>query len=79
MTVDSYHHFDYPADMLAGIRKALKPGGRFVVVEYYKQRSSEGHIRLDKDAVIKEVEANGFQLVEVHDHVPGVQYIAQFR
>lgn len=77
VTVDSYHHFNYPADMLAGIRKALRPGGRFVVVEYYKPAAGD-HIRLDKNEVIKEVEANGFQLVEAHDHVPGAQYIATF-
>ena len=86
VTVDAYHHFDYPADMLAGIKRALKPGGRFVVVDYYKRAASMGpdfdansHIRLDKDDMIREVEANGFALVEVHDHVPGAQYIATFR
>jgi ubiquinone/menaquinone biosynthesis C-methylase UbiE len=86
VTVDSYHHFDYPADMLAGIKRALKRGGRFVVVDYYKRavsmgpdRDANSHIRLDKDGMIKEVEANGFVLVEVHDHVPGAQYIATFK
>jgi ubiquinone/menaquinone biosynthesis C-methylase UbiE len=78
VTVDSYHHFDYPADMLAGIRKALKPAGRFVIVEYYR-RAAGDHVRLDKDGLIREVEAGGFQLLEAHDHIPGVQYSATFR
>jgi len=57
----SYHHFDYPEKMLAGIHKALKPGGKLVVVEYYKRPEAmpDGramtHIRLDMPDVIKEL------------------------
>ncbi|MGC4051127.1 MAG: methyltransferase domain-containing protein [Paludibaculum sp.] len=85
VTVDAYHHYDYPAEMLASIRKALKPGGRFAVVDYYRRPGAMGpggnpmeHIRIDKDAVIAEVQANGFKLVETTDTMPGAQYIAVF-
>src|SRR5262249_10947456 len=37
LALDSYHHYDYPQKMLSGIRRGLKPGGRLVVVEYYKR------------------------------------------
>ncbi len=67
------------------IRRGLKPGGRFVVVDYFKRSGAMigganalEHIRLDKDDVVKEVEAAGFQLVESIEHVPGKQYIAIF-
>ena len=85
VAVHVYHHFNYPAEMLAGLRRALKPGGRFVVIDYYKRVGAMGpgdmalkHIRLDFDDVVKEIEANGFKLVENHEHIPGQQYSATF-
>ncbi len=32
--VDVYHEFDFPYEMMTGICRALKPGGRVVFVEY---------------------------------------------
>jgi ubiquinone/menaquinone biosynthesis C-methylase UbiE len=84
LALDSYHHYDYPREMLAGLRKGLKPGGRLVIVEYYRSptampngRAME-HIRLDKPDVIKEVEANGFHLVSQREQVKDVQYMLIF-
>ena len=34
LIVDSYHEFSHPAEMVAGIVRALRPGGRVVLVEY---------------------------------------------
>lgn len=87
LVLDVYHHFDYPQQMLAELGEALRPGGRLAIVEYYKRRGAMGtgnpdfpltHIRLDAGDVIKEVEANGFRLLERRDHIPGSQYIAIF-
>lgn len=84
VTVDAYHHYDYPAEMLASIRKGLKPRGRFVVVDYYKREGAMPggnaieHIRLDQADVIKEIESNGFRLLETIEHDPGKQYILVF-
>jgi len=71
--------------MLANIRRSLKPGGRLVIVDYYRRPGAMGacgnpmeHIRIDLDGVLKEVSANGFKHVETIDHVPGKQYIAVF-
>ncbi len=86
LALDSYHHYDFPQDMLAGFRQALKPGGRLVIVEYYKRPGAMGggngaltHIRLDDSGVIKEVGAAGFALVEEREHIPKSQYMAVFR
>ena len=84
LTLDSYHHYDYPAEMLSAMRKALKPGGRLVVVEYHKSgKAMPGgyaveHIRLDRTGFEREIEAAGFTLVSRHDHIPGSQYMLVF-
>lgn len=79
VTVDAYHHFDYPKDTLAGVWNGLKPGGRFVVVDYYRNGFRDpNHIRVDKPQARHEIEAAGFRLVEDREHVPGTQYMLIF-
>jgi predicted methyltransferase len=85
VTVDAYHHWDYPAEMLSSVRRALKPGGRFLVADYYRRPGAMPsgsdvmqHIRLDRDDVVREVESNGFRLLSAADTVPGKQYLAVF-
>lgn len=84
LALDSYHHYDYPEKMLAGFRRALRDGGRLVLVEYYKSKTAMPggralqHIRLDKPDVIKEIEANGFRLVSEREHIKGSQYMVVF-
>lgn len=34
LMVDAYHEFDHPREMMEGIVRGLKPGGRVVLVEY---------------------------------------------
>ncbi|HEY6241447.1 MAG TPA: class I SAM-dependent methyltransferase [Burkholderiales bacterium] len=65
---DVYHHFERPAQTLLSIRKALRPGGRMVVVDYERipgvtppQRLE--HVRLDKQTAIREIGAAGFRFV----------------
>ena len=85
LALDVYHHFDYPEKMLAAIHQSLKPGGKLVVVEYYKrQEAMPGgraltHIRLDMPDVIKEIEANHFHLVAEQEHIPDSQYVLILR
>jgi ubiquinone/menaquinone biosynthesis C-methylase UbiE len=84
LALDSYHHFNYPAKMLAAFRRALRAGGRLYIVDYYKRPHAMNgldatkHIRLDEPDLVKEVEANGFRLVSEHEHIKGSQYIAAF-
>ncbi len=84
--LDAYHHFDYPQDMLANLARSLKPKGRIAIVEFHRKEGAMGrgawaleHLRLDQAGVIQEVEANGFRLVSVKDHIPDGQYVAIFQ
>jgi len=82
--LDAYHHFDYPADMLGHFARALKPGGRLAIADFYRSRRGaqdkdmKGHIRADKDEVKREVQANGWELLSEHDHLSN-QYLLLFR
>ena len=66
---DTYHHFEHPQEVLASIRRALRPGGRMVVIDFEKipgetHTQRIDHVRLDKGAAIKEIEAAGFRFLE---------------
>jgi len=66
---DVYHHFEHPAETLASIRKALKPGGRMLVIDYERipgktPKARIEHVRIDKQQAISEIEAAGFKLLE---------------
>jgi len=80
LLLDVYHHFDYPEKMLAAIHKSLKPGGRLVVVEFYKsEKAMPGgralkHVRLDEPDVIREIEANRFRVASRWEHIKDSQY-----
>lgn len=68
-TVNTYHHFDPVAPMLASIRAALKPGGSFVVVDFDRVEGKSRQwilerVRADKDTFRAEIEAAGFRFVE---------------
>lgn len=84
LVLDVYHHFDYPQQMLAGIRSALQKQGRLVVVDYYRRPGAMrwgdamSHIRADESEVIREIEAAGFRLAERRERIPGSQYLLIF-
>lgn len=83
--LDSYHHYNYPREMLQAFRKALKMDGRLAVVEYYRRPGAMPngdamtHLRLDDAGVVKEIEAAGFRLLEKRETIPNSQYLCVFR
>ena len=68
-TSDVYHHFEQIAATLGSIKRALKAGGRFIVVDFERipgvsPQNTLDHVRAGKQTVIEEVVAAGFRLRE---------------
>jgi ubiquinone/menaquinone biosynthesis C-methylase UbiE len=63
---DTYHHFEHPAETLASIKRALRPGGALVIVDFKREPGKTPqwiveHVRAGQEAVTKEIVAAGFQ------------------
>lgn len=66
---DVYHHFEYPEDSLASLRKAIRPGGSLYLIDFHRipGESPEWllkHVRAGRDVFQAEIEAAGFELSE---------------
>jgi ubiquinone/menaquinone biosynthesis C-methylase UbiE len=71
--VDVYHELEYPMEMLQALRKALKPSGKILLIEYRGEDPSVPIKPLHKTTVAqlnKEMEANGFKLSYKGDFLP---------
>jgi ubiquinone/menaquinone biosynthesis C-methylase UbiE len=82
--IDSYHHFEYPQDMLREIKKTLRPEGFLVLIDF---KRIDG---VSKDYVLKMVRAGegtftdefqnaGFELIERRDDMFEDNYLLRFR
>ena len=82
--IDSYHHFEYPTDMLAEINKALRPDGMLMLIDF---KRIDG---VSRDYILKMVRAGegtftdeflnaGFELVEKHDDMFPENYVLKFK
>ena len=73
LLVDVYHEFSQPEKMLAGLRQALKPEGRLVLLEYRKEDPNVP-IRLEHKMTVAEVKAElesaSFRMDRVIDSLP---------
>lgn len=80
LLVDVYHELADPIATMGHVRRALKPGGRLVVVEYRKEEPWIPIHPLHKmtvGEVRREIEPTGFAFVEVLDFLPS-QHIVVF-
>ena len=66
---DTYHHFEFPHKTMASIHRALRPGGRVVVIDFHRIEgvSSDwvmSHVRAGQEVFRKEIESEGFRLID---------------
>ncbi len=73
LLVDVYHEFSHPEHMLRAMKKALKPDGRLVLVEF---RLEDPNVpiqlvhKMSKKQILKELPPNGYKLVDQYDKLP---------
>lgn len=80
---DTYHHFESPEETSRSIYRALKPGGRLVMVEFKRieGESSEwilNHVRAGQEVFTREIESAGF-VKEREIPLLKDNYVLQFR
>lgn len=71
--VDVYHELEFPHEMLQSLRKALKPDGKILLLEYRAEDPTIPIKELHKLSVAqasKEMKANGFKIVQKGDFLP---------
>lgn len=80
LMVDVYHELSYPYEIMTAIRKALRPGGRMVFVEYRKEdpkvRIKELH-KMSVEQLEKEMQAVGLVRLRTVETLP-YQHIVVF-
>ena len=73
LLVDVYHEFSHPEQMLAAMKRSLKPDGLIVLVEF-RAEDEEVPIKplhkMSKDQINRELLANGYRLVREFDGLP---------
>jgi len=82
---DTYHHFEYPHSTMASLLRALRPGGRLVVVDFERipgvsREWTLDHVRAGKQVFRAEIEAAGLRF-EDEVEIQGMEenYVLRFR
>jgi len=73
LMVDAYHEFSYPREIMEAIVRALKPGGRVVLVEYRGENPFipiKALHKMTQKQVRKEMQAVGLQWLETKNFLP---------
>lgn len=73
LMVDAYHEFAYPREMMSGIVRSLKPGGRVVLVEYRRENPLipiKALHKMTQRQARKEMNAVGLQWLETKEFLP---------
>lgn len=80
---DTYHHFEFPHKTMKSIHKALKPGGRLVVIDFHRIEGTSkewtlNHVRAGQEVFEKEIVSNGFKKIGQPTELLKENYILEF-
>lgn len=78
LMVDAYHEFSYPAEMLASLHCALKPGGKIYLLEFRAEDPKVPIKRLHKMTETQarlELEGAGFRFISNKSELPWQHFL----
>lgn len=67
LVIDTYHHFDYPKEMLKDFGKILRDQGHLVIIDFRRGPEARDwvneHMHLTREDIINEVSRLGFKFI----------------
>ncbi len=80
---DTYHHFEFPLKTMESIHRALKPGGRVILVEFHRVDGTStdwimNHVRAGQEVFESEIVKSGFKKVREERDLLKENYLVTF-
>lgn len=80
---DTYHHFEFPTKTMASLHRALKPGGRVVLIDFRREegKSSDfvlSHVRAGQEVFEREISAVGLRKIHENNELLKENYLVIF-
>jgi len=81
---DTYHHFEFPLKTMASLHKALKPGGRVILIDFQRVEGKStpwvmSHVRAGQETFEDEIKRSGFRKVGEQKHLLKENYFVEFQ
>ena len=81
---DTYHHFEFPSKTMTSLQRALKPGGRVVLVDFRRIPGTSSdwvlnHVRAGQEVFEAEISASGFKKVREEPELLQENYFVVFQ
>ncbi len=74
---DTYHEIESRVEYFSRVKKALRKGGKLVVVDFVKDKDNPKH-SIEKEAVIEELRQAGYKLAREFDFLLPRQFFLEF-
>lgn len=80
---DTYHHFEFPKKTMDSIARAMKPGGRLILIDFIRKEgvSSDwvlNHVRAGQEVFTREICESGFRQVGEKPGLLKESYFVEF-
>jgi ubiquinone/menaquinone biosynthesis C-methylase UbiE/intracellular sulfur oxidation DsrE/DsrF family protein len=81
---DTYHHFEFPLKTMASLHRAMKPGGRLILIDFRRVKGSStdwvmDHVRAGQEVFESEIKECGFRKVGERKGFLKENYFVEFQ